>query len=550
MTTCRSCQRSFEINDSDRGFYKKMDVPEPTFCPSCRQQRRMAWCNEMVLYPGTCKLCKKSIISQLSPDNPRTVYCVDCWWSDQFDALKYGREIDWSRSFLEQLHELELAVPHACTSTDIGNENSEYTHHAGQEKNCYMLFHATHAENCYYGYGVKKALNCVDTHYCHESELCYECVDVKKCYNLAWSQDCHNCSDSYFLQDCTDCRHCFGCVGLRNKEYHINNKPYSKADYEKFFTQFEINKYSGLEKLKKLTVDYFLTRPKRALRMINCEDSFGDHLYNARDAKWCFDCSEIEHSKYCSQMQLNVKYCYDIYQYGVGAELCYEGAMNGTNAYNLRFCYLCLWQVSDLTYCIDSYNSSNCFGCFGLKRNKYCILNKQYSEAEYNDLVERLIEKMRADEEFGEFLPAKYSQSAYNETTAQLWYPLTKEEVLAKGWQWQSNLPGTYGKETIEKTSDDINDVQDSIVNEVFACESCGKNYKIIRQELDFYRSQGFPLPRECFDCRRIRRMKMRNRWDIYDRKCGKCNTAIRTTYSPDRPEIVYCETCYLKEVY
>ncbi len=262
----------------------------------------MAWCNEGVLYQDPCSMCSRRIVSQLHPKNPRPVTCIYCWWSDAYDGTKYGCEIDWNRSFFEQIHELELAVPHACVSTDVGNENSEYTHLAGQEKNCYMLFHATFAENCYYGYGVKKALNCVDIHYCHESELCYECIDVKKCYNLGWCQDCHNCSDSFFLQDCTDCRHCFGCVGLRNKEYHINNKSYSKEDYEKFLAQFEIHKASGLTRLQKLATDYFLTRPKRALRMINCEDSFGDHLYTSRDAQFCFDSSDIEHCKYCSQM--------------------------------------------------------------------------------------------------------------------------------------------------------------------------------------------------------------------------------------------------------
>lgn len=37
---------------------------------------------------------------------------------------------------------------------------------------------------------------------------------------------------------------------------------------------------------------------------------------------------------------------------------------------------------------------------------------------------------------------------------------------------------------------------------------------------------------------------------DLYARECAKCATQIQTSYSPDRPEIVYCEQCYLKEVY
>lgn len=32
---------------------------------------------------------------------------------------------------------------------------------------------------------------------------------------------------------CHRCRNCFGCVGLRDKEYCIFNKQYSPDDYEK-----------------------------------------------------------------------------------------------------------------------------------------------------------------------------------------------------------------------------------------------------------------------------------------------------------------------------
>jgi len=30
----------------------------------------------------------------------------------------------------------------------------------------------------------------------------------------------------------------------------------------------------------------------------------------------------------------------------------------------------------------------------------------------------------------------------------------------------------------------------------------------------------------------------------------AKCSKSIQTSYSPERPEIVYCEQCYLQEIY
>ncbi|MEK6858049.1 MAG: hypothetical protein AABX39_05675, partial [Nanoarchaeota archaeon] len=340
------------------------------------------------------------------------------------------------------------------------------------------------------------------------------------------------------------------CVGLRSKKYCFMNKQLTKEEYSVQMKKIHSGSYNEVQKYWE---EYKQLQKKHTFRHLNenmNENSLGDHLYKAKNCKFCFDCSEIEESKYCTQMQLGVKYCYDIYQYGVEAELAYECAMTGTNSYNNHFCYLCLWQVSDLTYCIESYNSKECFGCFGLKKNQYCILNKQYSKDEYFDLKKKLIVKMKEEGEFGEFFPIKYSQSAYNETTAQVWYPKTKEEVLGNGWQWQDNLPGTFGKETMKEIADDIKDVPDSIVNEILACELCGKNYKIIPREFGFYKRHKFPLPRKCFECRRIARMSLRNPRKFWKRNCGKCKNELLSTFSPEREERVYCEKCYLERVY
>jgi hypothetical protein len=40
-------------------------------------------------------------------------------------------------------------------------------------------------------------------------------------------------------------------------------------------------------------------------------------------------------------------------------------------------------------------NSSNLFGCIGLRGKEYCILNKQYTKEEYEALVPKIIEKMK-----------------------------------------------------------------------------------------------------------------------------------------------------------
>ncbi len=100
------------------------------------------------------------------------------------------------------------------------------------------------------------------------------------------------------------------------------------------------------------------------------------------------------------------------------------------------------------------------------------------------------------------------------------------------------------------KVPEKIIEVEDSICDEILACEETGKNFKIQKVELDFYRKMNLPIPKYCPDVRHFKRLQLRNPRKLCGRKCMKCGFYIETTYSPDRPEKIYCEECYLKGVY
>lgn len=65
MPVCQNCQQSFTICPEDREFYQRINVPEPTFCPDCRQQRRLVWRNYFHLYLRKCNLCKKKLLAAI-----------------------------------------------------------------------------------------------------------------------------------------------------------------------------------------------------------------------------------------------------------------------------------------------------------------------------------------------------------------------------------------------------------------------------------------------------------------------------------------------------
>jgi hypothetical protein len=140
--SCAHCRQTFEITDDDLKFYdrispvfngKKYSITPPTLCPDCRQQRRAAHLNELNLYKRTCDLTGKMIISNFSPDNSHKVYNQESWYSDAWDPLSYGRDIDWNRSFFEQYKELCDAIPYPALFTGYKyDENADYTNYSGK----------------------------------------------------------------------------------------------------------------------------------------------------------------------------------------------------------------------------------------------------------------------------------------------------------------------------------------------------------------------------------------------------------------------------------
>ena len=190
------------------------------------------------------------------------------------------------------------------------------------------------------------------------------------------------------------------------------------------------------------------------------------------------------------------------------------------------------------------------------------IFNKKYSKADYEILREKIIEHMKKTGEYGEFFPPSIAPVYYNETQGNLYMPTTKEEILGKGWHWEDNIPGTFGKETVSGASipDKIEDVPDSYLNEIFSCADCSKNYNIVRNELAFYRKEKIPLPRKCPNCRYKRRFALRPKRELWHRKCmcgtkhlhhdGACPIEFETCYPPESKEKIFCEKCYQQEVY
>lgn len=266
-----------------------------------------------------------------------------------------------------------------------------------------------------------------------------------------------------------------------------------------------------------------------------------------------------ENCRFCQLITYKpAKDCMDYSGWGNGAELIYESANVGVKVSNSKFSCYCWPDIINTEYCLFCPSSKNNFGCVNLKRKSYSILNKQYSKKEYEKLKAQIIEDMKknpyVDEHgrawpYGEFFGVGFCKFAYNNSNANKFFPKTKEEALKMRFTWNDEVEKQ--PEATKKASDlpeTIAEVDESILNEVIACSTCDRRYKIAAIEFDLLRKMNMPLPTRCLKCRDKEIFSRINMPGLYNRKCMKCDVDIKTPYAPDRPEVVYCEKCYQGE--
>jgi hypothetical protein len=340
---------------------------------------------------------------------------------------------------------------------------------------------------------------------------------------------------------------------------------------------------SGLEQGQKRARAFWQTQPSKCIQGIKNVNSTGSYVTNCRNVNDSFLAREGENMRYCQYMQVpRNKDNYDATIWGEHTELCYETIECGENSYHNKFSRDCWPTCRENEYCMSMFSSSDCFACVGLKKKQYCILNKQYSQEEYEKLVPKIkkqmdevpyIDKRGLVYKYGEFFPIEFSYFGYNNTIAQQHFPLTEREAKEKGYPWIEVPRGEYEitKKTFE-LPDSIIETDENVLKEVIECGKCQRPYRILENEFIFLQKEKLPIPYLCHDCRHDRRIANRLGMKLYERNCmcagdadetGKyqntsnhehgnmpCPETFKTGYSPEGNEIVFCEKCYQQEVY
>ncbi len=546
--TCMATGAAITVSDEEQDFCRKYELPLSVHAPFVRLRSLLAYRNRSNLYNSTCALTKKPILSCIPPERNLQVIDIDVWESDEWDPRDYGRPYDFSRPFFEQFANLYSSVPLPNLSVMRGTmENSDYTHGITCAKNCYLVFSSSFNEDCMFSKFLVRCKDMVDCLNCVSCEICYECRNTFNCYSLLCSDNCYNCADSFFLDNCQSCRACYGCVNLSNKQYHFFNEPLTKEWYQARVAGIDLGSYASLVHEKAKFESFRKQFPRKFMYGKNNQNGVGNFLTNTKnciDSFFLTDCEDMQYCVWVNKGKSSFFHC----MYGNSSELIYNSVSTGDSAYNVKFSAECWQSPRDLEYCIYCcYGAACCFGCVGIKKQSYYILNKQYSREEYSAMLPRIKEHMRSTGEYGKFFPPGLSPYYFNHTEAFYFLALPREEALACGYRWNDEWhPHEASRYSIP---DNICDVQDDVLQQTLYCGHSGRKYRITKSELDFYRSKHLPLPRispfdrvrENSSCMAIESLNNSN--------CANCGVEFITMYGHDRSTLL-CETCYQQLVF
>ncbi|MFY9462780.1 MAG: hypothetical protein WAP52_01195, partial [Candidatus Sungiibacteriota bacterium] len=347
-------------------------------------------------------------------------------------------------------------------------------------------------------------------------------------------------------------------------------------EYERRFSAFVFSR-TNIQNERASLEELAMKHPHKSYHGRNAFHAVGDYIHDIKNAYVVFNASEAENLRYCQDARYSKDSmdCTEVWtelgyeNEGVDAHGCIA-VTKSTELFNSNYSELCS-------------NSHDLFGCVGLQKAEYGILNRPYEKIEYERMRERIMAHMKKTGEWGEIFPAEKSLFGYNETVAQDYFPLDEAAAARRGFRWyhrpareyKISMPCGAIPETIEETGDNI-------LREIIECSSqkneqnnkysnCTTAFRITEAELQFYRKMNLPLPDKCSACRRQDRMNMRNPRKLWHRACtcggstsdnkayqnqsshlhvaNHCPNEFETSYTPERPEIVYCEQCYQAEI-
>lgn len=235
MWDCEDCLYSHHSNGSKvcidtHEASKCEDCYDVSCCTECMKCLHSIWLRSCV------NCCWSSYLTWCS-------YCLMCSWLEN-EAYRFLNQVVSKDEFVQILQRLKNDKEFYETSLQAYQEiidesksdiivRSEYCtgYNVSNSQHLHQCTNSFYSQRVSYGLSLYEVKDCMDIQ-CRKSEYCYEWQTLDESYASAFCSWCNNVQNAYYCDNCFNSSHLFGCVWLRDAQYCIFNKQYTKEEYE------------------------------------------------------------------------------------------------------------------------------------------------------------------------------------------------------------------------------------------------------------------------------------------------------------------------------
>lgn len=545
--TCEKLGIKWMMDEEEIAQYHKYNVPPSKYAPLTRMKLLNCHIVMFDMWYNAQPSGGKPLISVIHPASGIRVLPDDEWFKQDFTS--HGRDLDFSRSFIDQLFELSLAVPRSANLNYVQPENSLAFISRGDQNSYFVL--ACKSKNSVFSMNVSDMEDSAEVALSSHISRSYNIIHSQSVADCLYLRECLDCLSSAFLFDCRNCEFCFGATNKRNAKYLWWNEQLTEAEWKKRRAEVDLSSYA----IRMEHEEHFRDMIARAIWPenwnVHAEGATGEYIYNSTRVHEsfyiCKGCADLEWVDIAYGEASNDCYmCAAV----VGASDCYYGVGNGYSSktrYSLSLLTRCL-ECEFSHACMDC---ENCFGCFGLRHKKFCILNKQYAEDEYWKTVDALKCAMLERGEYGDLPSAKFSTQHWSGCGAFHIYDTSKEELLKLGMpDVDVTSDGAEGAVVdvgmIHATNEIPDRADDAMTKTVYRDDVSGRRFSYLVPELAIYRALKIAPPRS-HATRRLMDLYAELNLAVTDEDaCAKCGVSVRVARNKVYPKrTVYCKACY-----
>ncbi len=414
-------------------------------------------------------------------------------WEEERDNLTdYGIDYDFNKSFFENFKILMNKVPWPNVFHYTLWENIDYSDTTWNSKNVYLSkVVILDCENVYYSFIVKEnSVNVFNSVYViwNNSNI-YNSLGIFNSYNVFYSRYILNSSDIWFSSNLIWCRECIFCDWLENKSYCINNIQYDKEEYLQKKQEILSQKYRFEE--------WYLSKVNKHWKNLASKNVKWNFIVKSENIENGYF---VDNSKNCKNViflwwtQWDEDIVNAMFAWSPYAKNSYNSTMYG-HTENVYFSWH-IWWWYNVWYSMYGTNINNCFGTIWLKNKEYCILNKQYSKEEYNEMIKKILNQMDKEWILWKFFPAELSLFNFNDTWSTVLTDFNKEEIISEWYKWRDegikvDIPSNL--EIVSINDIDITNFNESILKKIITDDKW--NYwRIMPYEYKFMKKYGLPL--------------------------------------------------------